>query len=76
MCALENQSLRFGYEPRDTSYWDYQPREPSPPNHLVADVVELALVEFQYDESRGSYPKRTLWFSKAHTFEGGVGGGP
>ena len=50
---------------------DFQHREPFSPNPLVAGVVELALVESQYDESRGSYPKRTLWFSKAHTFEGG-----
>ena len=33
---------------------DFQHREPFPPDPLVAGVVELALVEFQYDESRGS----------------------
>ena len=40
--------------------WSCGQQEPSPPNPLLAGVVELALVEFQYDESRGSSVSRPL----------------
>ena len=42
---VELALVEFQYDESRGSY--YQHREPSPPNALLAGVVELALVEFQ-----------------------------
>ena len=44
---VELALVEFQYHESRGSY--YQHREPFPPNPLVAGVVELALVESQYD---------------------------